>query len=207
MATAHEFSSQLQKCIPHLRAYARSLTRNPDAADDLVQDTLLRGWAAREQFETGTNFKAWMFTILRNHFLSERRRDRSDARPLDDLVHENLVSPPSQDTAIHFDDMARAFWRLGTHQREILMFVGAMGLGYEEAARIIGCPTGTIRSRLSRARTELQSLLDQKPDNRTRRRPERRGGREFLRTLGRLQARSPQQQRRPARKVRAARSA
>jgi len=206
MATAQEFSDDLEKCIPHLRAYARSLTRNPDAADDLVQDALLRGWAAREQFSAGTNFKAWMFTILRNHFLSERRRDRGDARPLDDLMHEKLVSPPSQDVAVHFDDMARAFWRLGTHQREILMVVGAMELGYEEAARVIGCPTGTIRSRLSRARTELHALLDQKPDTRSRRRTDRRGGREFLRTLGRLQA-YPHPQRRVPGRVAEARSA
>jgi RNA polymerase sigma-70 factor (ECF subfamily) len=154
------FSELLETCIPHLRAYARSLTRNSDAADDLVQDALLRGWAARQQFTPGTNFKAWMFTILRNHFLSERRRDRQDARPLDEIVDAKLTCAPSQDVIVHFDDMARSFWQLSPHHREILMFIGAMGLSYEETAGIIGCAVGTVRSRLSRARLELQNHLE-----------------------------------------------
>jgi len=183
------FSGLLETCIPHLRAYARSLTRNSDAADDLVQDALMRGWAARQQFAPGTNFKAWMFTILRNHFLSERRRDRQDARPIDDIVDVRLTCAPSQDVVIHFDDMARAFWQLSPHHREILMFIGAMGLSYEETAGIIGCAVGTVRSRLSRARFELQALLDKGPAAGNTRRCSARSTEDFMQALSALQSR------------------
>jgi RNA polymerase sigma-70 factor (ECF subfamily) len=181
------FSGLLETCIPHLRAYARSLTRNSDAADDLVQDALVRGWAARQQFAPGTNFKAWMFTILRNHFLSERRRDRQDARPIDDIVDARLTCAPSQDVVIHFDDMTRAFWQLSPHHREILMFIGAMGLSYEETAGIIGCAVGTVRSRLSRARFELQTLLDRGPAAGNARRRSARSTEDFMQVLNALQ--------------------
>lgn len=182
------FSGLLETCIPHLRAYARSLTRNSDAADDLVQDALVRGWAARQQFAPGTNFKAWMFTILRNHFLSERRRDRQDSRPIDDIVDVRLTCAPSQDVVIHFDDMTRAFWQLSPHHREILMFIGAMGLSYEETAGIIGCAVGTVRSRLSRARFELQALLDKGSAVGNARRRSASSTEDFMRALNALQS-------------------
>jgi len=182
--TAHDISAHFQQAIPHLRAYARSLTRNPDAADDLVQDTLIRGWAAREQFVEGTNFRAWMFTILRHRFFDERRRARQAHFPLSEVAQENLASRATQDVVIQFDDMARAFWKLTPHHREVLMLVGAVGLGYDEAAEVIGCAVGTIRSRLSRARAELQSVMDRKGDGTNPvRLPTERGAMEFLRQL------------------------
>src|SRR3954470_17489202 len=111
MAT-ERFATLVEICIPDLRAYARSLVHDPDAADDLVQDALVRGWMSREQFTEGTNFKAWMFTILRNRFLDQRRRDRIGRRwsrkrlrrmdqrrrdrigssSIDDVVSENLIA-------------------------------------------------------------------------------------------------------------------
>lgn len=181
---ADEFTTLFRTCIPHLRAYARSLIHNVDGADDLVQDTLLRAWASRAQFAAGTNFRAWMFTILRNRFLDQRRRDRMGSCNIDDIVDESLVSRPSQDVVLYFDDMARAFWKLSPPHREILMLVGAMGLGYDEAAKVIGCAVGTVRSRLSRARAELQTTLDKgrtplsHPSSATE-----RGAAEFLRVL------------------------
>ncbi len=183
MATG-TFATLFESCIPHLRAYARSLVHDPDAADDLVQDALVRGWMSREQFTEGTNFKAWMFTILRNRFLDQRRRDRIGSSSIDDVVSENLIARPSQDTVLYFDDMARAFWHLSAPHREILMLVGAMGLGYDEAANVIGCAVGTVRSRLSRARTELQTVLE-KGQSRggPRRRATERGATEFLQAL------------------------
>jgi RNA polymerase sigma-70 factor, ECF subfamily len=188
MMVASDFSVQYEKCIPHLRAYARSLMRNADAADDLVQDALLRAWASRVQYAEGTNFKAWMFTILRNRFLDQRRRDRGVSTSIDEIHHANLVSQPAQDMVVHFDDMARAFWRLGPHHREILMLVGTLGLGYDEAARVIGCAVGTVRSRLSRARTELQDALDKgepagSRQNQRKNKGKERGAAEFLRVL------------------------
>ncbi len=181
---ADEFSTLFRACIPHLRAYARSLIHNVDAADDLVQDTLLRAWASRAQFAEGTNFRAWMFTILRNRFLDQRRRDRMGSCSIDEIMDESLISRPSQYVVLHFDDMARAFWKLSPPHREILMLVGAMGLGYDEAAKIIGCAVGTVRSRLSRARTELQTTLEKgrTPAQRQQAASER-GAAEFLRVL------------------------
>lgn len=155
-----DFTRQLEDCIPHLRAYARSLVRSPDAANDLVQDTLLRAWTARARFTPGTNFKAWVFTILRNRFLDQQRRDRFYMGSLENVVHANLASGPSQESAVYFGEMARAYWQLSPRHREILMLIGAKGLGYEEAAQITGCPVGTVRSRLSRARTKLQTTLN-----------------------------------------------
>ncbi len=129
-----DVTTLFEDCLPHLRAYARSLTRTSDAADDLVQDALLRAWGARTRFREGTNFRAWLFTILRNRFLDQRRRDRHGMVSADDLVDNALVSRPSQDAVLFFDDVARAFWLLSEPHREILMLVGAMGLGYDEAA-------------------------------------------------------------------------
>lgn len=177
------FCELLETSIPHVRAYARSLTRNADSADDLVQDTLVRAWSAREQFTMGTNFKAWVFTILRNRFLDQRRRDREVRERLDDVPDEKRVVNPTQEIVVQFDDMARAFWRLSPHHREILMLVGANGLSYEEAAVVIGCAVGTVRSRLSRARSELQTLLERQDDRLTSRGKRGKGAEEFLRLL------------------------
>jgi len=177
------FCELLESCIPHVRAYARSLTRNADSADDLVQDTLVRAWSAREQFTMGTNFKAWVFTILRNRFLDQRRRDREVRERLDDVPDEKRVVNPTQEIVVQFDDMARAFWRLSPHHREILMLVGANGLSYEEAAVVIGCAVGTVRSRLSRARSELQALLERQEARTTTRGKRGKGAEEFLRLL------------------------
>jgi RNA polymerase sigma-70 factor (ECF subfamily) len=184
MPKTDEFCTLLEQSIPHLRAYGRSLTHNADAADDLVQDALVRAWAARGQFQPGTNFKAWAFTILRNRFLDQRRRDRGSNESIDDLRHDALVARPAQDVVVQFDDMARAFWRLNPHHREILMLVGANGLSYEEAANVIGCAVGTVRSRLSRARTELQSVIERGRVGTDQRRSSGEfGAVEFLRAL------------------------
>lgn len=174
-----DFTALFRECLPHLRAYARSLSRNADSADDLVQDTLLRGWAARGRFTMGTNFRAWMFTILRNRFLDGCRDGRGRDMRTSDLSANDLVAGPTQEVVVEFDDMARAYWRLSPNHREIIMLAGAMGASYEEAAKIIGCPVGTVRSRLSRARTELEASLTARGARRT-------GGRAtsaFLRAL------------------------
>jgi RNA polymerase sigma-70 factor (ECF subfamily) len=157
-----EIEKQFSDVIPHLRGYARALTRNADAADDLVQDALVRAWASRAQFVPGTNFRAWMFTIMRHRFLDNCRRNKGPHLPVEDMSHHPaLVSGPAQDSAIEFEEMACAYWQLAPNHREILMLVGALGLEYEEAATVIGCAVGTIRSRLSRARNELQDRIEQ----------------------------------------------
>jgi RNA polymerase sigma-70 factor, ECF subfamily len=156
-----EFRSALVDSIPHLRAFARSLTRNRDRADDLVHDAAVRALAASEQFTPGTNFKAWIFTILRNLYYNEGRKDHSRNVPFDEAMVTEHAIPPTQESALEFCDFRRAFWQLGEDHREVLMLVGASGLSYEEAARICDCAVGTIKSRVSRARQELTKLLSE----------------------------------------------
>ena len=156
-----EFRSALVDCIPHLRAFARSLTRNRDRADDLVHDAAVRALAAANQFTPGTNFKAWIFTILRNLYYNEGRKDHSRNVPFDEATVTEHAIPATQEAALEFCDFRRAFWQLGEDHREVLMLVGASGLSYEEAAEICGCAIGTIKSRVSRARQELTKLLSE----------------------------------------------
>src|SRR5262252_1052062 len=148
-------------CLPHLRAFARSLTGDRDRADDLVQDAVLRALAANEQFTPGTNFKAWIFTILRNLYYNEGRKDHSRNVPFDEATVTEHAIPATQESALEFCDFRRAFWQLGEDHREVLMLVGASGLSYEEAAKVCNCAVGTIKSRVSRARQELTKLLSE----------------------------------------------
>ena len=159
--TASFRQEDLLACIPHLRAYARFLTGNRERADDLVQDALVRALTAAHQFQTGTNLKAWIFTILRNLFYNEIRKNRLKVQSLDDIPGEGPATPPTQDANLEFADFRRAFWQLGQSQREVLIMVGASGLSYEEAAAICGCAVGTIKSRVSRARRELLKILQE----------------------------------------------
>jgi RNA polymerase sigma-70 factor (ECF subfamily) len=154
-----EFRSALIDSIPHLRAFARSLTRNRDRADDLVHDAAVRALAAADQFTPGTNFKAWIFTILRNLYYNEGRKHHSLNVPFDEIAGEAYAIAAAQEATLEFGDFRRAFWQLSEDHREVLMLVGAGGLSYEEAANICHCAVGTIRSRLSRARDELKKTL------------------------------------------------
>jgi len=151
--------ADLVTCVPHLRAFARSLTGHRERADDLVQDTVVRALTAAHQFQPGTNLKAWMFTILRNLHYGELRKNHGRLQLLDDTAAHEPAMPPSQEANLEFRDFRRAFGRLGDEQREVLILVGASGLSYEEAAKVCDCPIGTIKSRVSRARRTLLWLL------------------------------------------------
>jgi RNA polymerase sigma-70 factor, ECF subfamily len=150
-----EFKQLLVSVMPHLRAFARGLTGRIAQADDLVQETLLKAWAARQQFQRGTNFKAWCFVILRNSFSSAMRREKFSG-DWDDSVAERMLSvSASQMNGLHLQDLQRALQELPTDQREAVLLIGASGMSYEEAAVICGCAIGTIKSRVSRARDAL----------------------------------------------------
>ncbi|MFD1786981.1 sigma-70 family RNA polymerase sigma factor [Sphingomonas floccifaciens] len=154
-----EFKAQLALVIPHLRAFGRSLSGSRDLADDLVQETLLKAWAARQRFQAGTNMRAWTFIILRNLYLSQMRRARFKGE-WDDLVADRLLAAPaSQDRHVELTDMQRALLHLPQPQREALILVGAGGFAYEEAADICGVAVGTIKSRVARGRVALESIL------------------------------------------------
>ena len=155
------FKRELAAMLPHLRAFGRSLCGNADQADDLVQETMLKAWKAREQYIPGpSSMKSWAFVILRNCFLSQMRRKKFTA-DYDELAAERLlVAPDDQDDSLHLADVQRGLMQLPVDQREALVLIGAGQLSYEEAAAICGCAVGTMKSRVSRARTALHAILE-----------------------------------------------
>ncbi|QEX22699.1 hypothetical protein FRZ61_26310 [Hypericibacter adhaerens] len=156
-----DFAQELMAAAPALHLYARSLTRKPDAAEDLLQDTLLRAWAGRRHFTPGTSFRAWVFTIMRHRFLDICRRNRSVDLDLEGQAdHPSLSTPAHQELGVELREMAQAFWRLSGDHREVLLLVGVIGLSYDAAAAVLGCRLGTVRSRLSRARDQLQAQIE-----------------------------------------------
>jgi len=154
-----EFRTELARVIPHLRAFGRSLSGNRDLADDLVQETLLKAWAARKRFQAGTNMRAWTFIILRNLFLSQMRRARFKGEWDDITASKILAAPAAQEKHVDLGDLRRALLHLPQPQREALILVGAGGFAYEEAAEICGCAVGTIKSRVARGRVALEQLM------------------------------------------------
>ena len=155
-----DFRTELLALIPFLRAFARSLCGNPETADDLAQETLVKAWQSRDTFIPGTNLKAWLFTILRNQFYSDRRRAWRQA-PWDQESAERIPgSREDQNWAAELSDTARALRCLSDEHREALILVGAGGFSYEDAAAICKCAVGTVKSRVARARKTLIDILD-----------------------------------------------
>ena len=147
--------------IPDLRRYARSLTGDAWAADDLVQDTLERACERWQLWSAGSDLRAWLFTLMHNLFVDSARRavrqQASQQVDVDDVAHELQAPAGVPDQAM---DLQRCLLRLPPEQREVLLLVTLQDLGYEEAARITGVPIGTVMSRLSRARARLRDLMD-----------------------------------------------
>jgi RNA polymerase sigma-70 factor (ECF subfamily) len=156
-----DFKREISAVIPHLRAFGRSLSGSRDLADDLVQETLMKAWAARGRFQAGTNMRAWTFIILRNLFLSQMRRARFKGEWDDFTADRILAAPASQDKQIDLADLQRGLQQLPAAQREALILVGAGGFAYEEAASICDVAVGTIKSRVARGRTALEKILDE----------------------------------------------
>lgn len=157
------FKRDLVGALPHLRAFARGLCGRADYADDLVQETAIKAWAARERFIPGTSIRAWTFAILRNHYLSELRRNRHQADYDPESVERMLVMDADQEAPLHLSDMQAALAKLSPERREAVLLVGAGGFTYEEAAGICECAIGTMKSRVARARAELAGLLNTEP--------------------------------------------
>ncbi|MEZ5797531.1 MAG: RNA polymerase sigma factor [Paracoccaceae bacterium] len=145
--------------IPALRAFAISLTRNGSAADDLVQDTIVKAWSNIEKFTPGTDLRAWMFTILRNLFYSARRKAVREVADPDGLHAASLSVRPAHDGRLAFADFRAAFDQLSAEHREVLILVGASGYSCEEAAEMMGVAVGTVKSRTNRARARLCELM------------------------------------------------
>lgn len=159
MSSTGDFQKDLEALLPNLRAFARSLTGTTDRADDLVQEALVRAWNFRDRFQPGTNLKAWLFTILRNAHISERRRRKWEVEDVDGEYAGQLSVSGEQTAHMDMLEFEAAFATLPTDQREALLLIGAEGFSYEEAALMCACAVGTMKSRVNRARARLASKL------------------------------------------------
>jgi len=144
--------------IPRLRRFAVALA-DAQQADDLVQDTLLLACDKIRLFDGRSEMLPWLITILRNQFYSERRKRRREVEDVDGAYAERLTTGPAQIAHAEHADLRAALLKLPREMREALLAVGCSGLSYQEAAQACGCPVGTIRSRVHRARECLAALL------------------------------------------------
>jgi len=158
LARAETPESDLVRALPKLRAYANSLCRSAERADDLVQDALVKALANIDTFEPGSNMMAWLYAILRNGFYSEYRKRRREVEDDDGRNAALLRSFPAQENHVYLLDVHDALARLTPEHREALMLI-ASGLSYDEAAVLCRCAAGTVKSRVSRARDRLTQLL------------------------------------------------
>ena len=158
--TGEDFRPALIRLLPDLRAFARFLARDPAAADDLVQDTLLRALRSEAQWQPGTSLRAWTFSILRNAWFENRRRAAAQKRALDRVPVEE-GTPAGQEHRMEVMGLARAMAGLPRDQQEALVLVGALGFSGEDAARVAGVQVGTLKTRLSRARKALAAQYGQ----------------------------------------------
>jgi RNA polymerase sigma-70 factor (ECF subfamily) len=157
-APTGDFRADLTTMLPRLRIYAMSLTRDPDRADDLVQQTVLRSLAGRGSFRPGTNFSGWLFRIERNEFISGLRRQRPTVE-LDDSIANTLSHPPQQESGIVMREFKKAFHTLAASQRRALLMTALEGHSHQRIAAHSGVSVGTVKSRVSRARSKLRELL------------------------------------------------
>ncbi|WP_114946787.1 sigma-70 family RNA polymerase sigma factor [Microvirga calopogonii] len=149
----------LPTVLPHLRAFALHLTRDPVRSDDLVQSTVLRAWTNLDHFQPGTNLEAWLFTILRNSFYSEHRKRRWEIEDPEGSFARRLVVQAEQESKLMLQDLQEALIRLPLGQRKALLLVAEQGETYENAAALCGVAVGTLKSRVNRARNQLAEML------------------------------------------------
>ena len=157
--SAMDPKDELVTHLPALRAFALSLTRNRATADDMMQDAVLKAWTNMDKFQAGTNMRAWLFTILRNTYYSAHRKRKREVPDIDNTFSENLAVKPDHDGRLQMMDFKVAFDKLADEHREALILVGANGFSYEDAAKTCGVATGTMKSRVNRARAKLVELL------------------------------------------------
>lgn len=152
------FHDQVIHILPKLRVQALSLTRNRSAAEDLVQDAVCNALAAQNSFIPGTNFSAWMHRILRNRFISDLRK-RRDTTDIEDVPASSFASNATHEDSLALKDLSLALSRLPADQREALVMVVVQGMSYEALAEATGCAVGTAKSRVFRARRQLEAWM------------------------------------------------
>ena len=159
---------QIESHIPRLRRYARALTGDTVRADDLVQDTLERAWTKFSLWRGGSNLRAWLFSIMHNVFMNQV--DARARRPEEALSAEfDIPVAAGQECGLEIRDLCAALAQLPQEYREVLLLVGLEELRYEEVAKVLGVPLGTVMSRLSRGRERLRNILSGTPQTSLRR--------------------------------------
>ena len=156
-----EFEEALVGAISHLRAFARSFANDPQRADDLVQETLVKAWNSRDSFTAGTNFRAWLFTILRNVYFSQHRKLRREVDDPDDQYQNSLAVQPEQYGHLDMADFKTALGTLPPDQREAFLLKHVEDLGYEEMAELTGTGVSALKMRVKRACERLRALLQE----------------------------------------------
>ncbi len=152
------FHGQIVAILPKLRVQALALTRNRAGAEDLVQDAVCNALSAQDSFIPGTNFPAWMHRILRNRFISNLRK-RRDTTDIEDVPASALATDAAHEDRLALKELAGAMTRLPHDQREALVMVVVHGMSYEALAEATGCAVGTAKSRVFRARRQLEAWL------------------------------------------------
>lgn len=161
----------LVAAIPRLRRYARVLTGEATRADDLVQDTLARAWEKRQLWQSGTDLRAWLFTVMHNVFVNQRALARREARNVSLDADEDggevwqIPVRPNQQARVELSELLAQVGRLPPEQREVLLLAAVEELKYEEIATVLDIPIGTVMSRLSRARERMRMLMNNPGDN------------------------------------------
>jgi len=146
--------------IPQLRRYARALTGDFTSAEDLVQDTIERGWKRMALWRPGSDLRAWLFTIMHNLYVNQLKAGQR--RKSQGAGHSDIDVPvaPPQENRLELIDLHKALQQLPHEQREVLLLIGLEQLSYDEAAKVLSVPIGTVMSRLSRGREQLRSMMN-----------------------------------------------
>ena len=158
-ALTAEVRAGLAREMPGLMRYALSLTRDASRAEDVVQETLMKAWRSRQSYALGTNLAAWLTMILRNTVYTSHRKRSHEVEDPDEAHAATLSVAPAQEDGLHLQDVQGALGRLPPEQRETLVLVVLNNLSCEEAAVVMGCKVGTVKSRLSRARKRLAEIV------------------------------------------------
>lgn len=161
------FHQMLLAQLPRLRAYAMMLTRNTADTDDLLQTVAVHALRSEQQFQVGSNFRAWTYRIMKNCHISRGRKNRRSVASIDDVPEELLAYSAHIEEHVFSSEIIRAMDKLSPHLREILTLVCGAEVSYEEAATILSCSVGTVKSRLWRARDKMRALLGEAYQNAT----------------------------------------
>lgn len=157
-----DFRAQLAAELPYLRRFARALANDRALADDLVQDCVERALNKSHLYDPSRPLRAWLFAVLRNIFISGLRKDGRSAviKTVDDLTAGEDAVRPEQEERLSVALVNEALQRLQPSYREVIVLVGIEEMSYRDAAEILGVPVGTVMSRLSRARSSLRTILE-----------------------------------------------